>query len=144
MDMIWAAAANLIHPSVAQTTLVTADNIITEVSRIWAETITRVMLEKHLVSWEDRQADTSNPSRGGSRNRYLFRTSNGVDPDPGGNFRLYKRSDSTHDGWDKSGPPCPQQQNVDPAYQHLIQWYQHNYYYGSSNLNPTPEVQSER
>lgn len=128
MDMIWTAAANLIHPNVASTFLITGKMIEAEVSRIWNINIEYVMLYKHLVSWEDRQADKNNPKRGGSRNRYLFRTINGKDPDSRGDFRLYKEQDTQYDGRDKIGPVCPQAKNVDPAYSYLVQWYLTKYY----------------
>lgn len=128
MDMIWTATANLIHDNVASTFLVNGNSIKAEVNRIWNIQITDIMLYKHLVSWEDRQADKNNLQRGGSRNRYLFRTSNGKNPDSEGDFRLYKNQDTQYDGWDKTGPTCPQAQNIDPAYRFLVQWYQNKYY----------------
>jgi hypothetical protein len=128
MDMIWTATANLIHSKVASTFLITGHMIKAEVNRIWNVKITHTMLYKHLVSWENRKADKNNPKRGGSRNRYLFRTINGNDPDSKGDFRLYKKQDTQYDGRDKSGPVCPQAPNVDPAYSHLVQWYLTNYY----------------
>ena len=42
-----------------------------------AAAITAVMIERHLVSSVDPMADKDQPQRGGSRNRYLFRTSDG-------------------------------------------------------------------
>jgi hypothetical protein len=55
--------------------------------------ITPVMLNAHLVSSIDRMADKKNTTRAGSRNRYLFKTNDGIKPDTKGNFRLYKYKD---------------------------------------------------
>ena len=85
------------------------------------------MINKHLVSWEDRQADHENPARGGSRNRYLFRTENGSEPSVEGRFRLYKKCDEIYDGEDKNGPSCPQKEKIDTQYYYLINWYEKYY-----------------
>ena len=54
MDKIWIALANLIHPQTIQNALMTSRDIVREVQRLFPGTdITPVMLEKHLVSWED-------------------------------------------------------------------------------------------
>jgi excisionase family DNA binding protein len=129
MDKIWVALANLIHPQTAQNVLFTIRDILREVQRLFPGTvITPVMLEKHLVSWEDRMADKKIPARGGSRNRYLFRTDNGSTPSANGNYRLYKRIDNPHDGWEKTGKTCPDPNAVLPQYRNLISWYQSQYF----------------
>jgi excisionase family DNA binding protein len=129
MDKIWVALANLIHPQTSQNILMTSRDIVGEVQRIFPGTdITPVMLEKHLVSWEDRMADKKIPARGGSRNRYLFRTDNGSTPSASGDFRLYKRTDAPHDGWEKTGKICPGPNDVLPQYRTLISWHQNHYF----------------
>jgi excisionase family DNA binding protein len=129
MDKIWVALANLIHPHTSQSVLKTSQDIIREVKRLFPGTnITPVMLEKHLVSWEDRMADKKIPARGGSRNRYLFRTDNGFTPSETGDFRLYKRTDSPHDGWEKTGKTCPGANDILPRFRNLITWYQGHYF----------------
>ena len=131
MDKIWVALANLIYQTrqTSQNVLFTIRDILREVQRLFPGTdITPVMLEKHLVSWEDRMADKKFPARGGSRNRYLFRTDNGVTPSASGNFRLYKQVDTPYDGWEKTGKTCPNPNDVLPQYRNLISWYQNQYY----------------
>jgi len=128
MDKIWISTAVLIQPNTANNVTVAENQIIQEIKSRFQTTITPIMLTKHLVSWEDRQADKNNSARGGSRNRYLFRTVSGTNPSGGGNFRLYKRADSQHDGWDKTGPTCPQKHKIDPQYHQLVDWYLKNYY----------------
>lgn len=129
MDKIWVALANLFHPQTSQNILKTNNDIIREVRRLFPGTnITPVMIEKHLVSWEDRMADKKIPARGGSRNRYLFRTNDGSNPSANGDFRLYKRIDSPHDGWEKTGEICPDPYDVLPQYRSLISWYQNQYF----------------
>ena len=128
MDMIWTATANLIHPKVTLTYLVSEQDIKDEVWRIWKTEITDVMLNRHLVSSENRMADRKNPKRGGVRKRYLFRTENGTKPDRKGNFRLFKKQDAEYDGLDKDGgPECPEIENVDSNYRYLVEWYKNNY-----------------
>lgn len=128
MDMIWIATAKLIHPSVSATTLVDGGLIQQEIARIFHETITPVMLNKHLVSWENKQTNPKTGSGGGSRNRYLFRTTDGLTPDARGRFRFYKHTDSTYDGTDKTGPTCPERQAVQEQYWYLLDWYESKYY----------------
>lgn len=96
--------------------------------RLFGASITPVMIDKHLVSWEDRQADKTDPACGGSRNRYLFKTGNGVTTSPDGRFRLYKASDGEHDGQDKDGPTHPNPESVDPEYRHFLSWYEEQYF----------------
>lgn len=128
MDMIWIATALLIHPNVSPTRLVTNSLIENKIWSLFGTKITPVMLEQHLVSWEDRQADKWNPKRGGSRNRYLFRTIDGLSPSGIGDFRLYKKADSKYDGLDKTGRICPELEKIPAAYHYLVEWYKKNYY----------------
>ena len=79
------------------------------------------------MSWENRQADKTNPARGGSRNRYLFRTEDGVSPSEYGDFRLYKDTDSLHDGKDKTGRINPELNEIPEEYHYLIDWYNNKY-----------------
>jgi hypothetical protein len=125
MDMIWIATANLLHPNVAAASTVTRDQIESEVNRLFGADvrITSVLIDRHLVSFEDRHADRTIPARGGSRNRYLFRTENGHAPSREGRFRLYKTVDGAHDGRDKTGPTHPDPANVDAQHHNLLAWY---------------------
>ncbi len=76
---------------------------------------------------EDRMADKDQPQRGGSRNRYLFRTSNGNTPSRDGRFRLYKLADAKHAGWEKTGPTHPDPAVIALEYKHLLDWYKREY-----------------
>ena len=120
MDMVWVAVATIIHPRAASSVFVTKSKIDSTVAKLFGEIITPVMINKHLVNSEDRQADRSNPQRGGSRNRYLVRGGHG-------DFRLYKSSDSSSDAWEKTGPTRPDPNKLDPDYRHLVSWYETNY-----------------
>jgi hypothetical protein len=128
MDMIWIAAATLIYPKTLSRQLVSESQIEEQVYRLFKSKITPFMVSKHLVSWEDRQADQENPRRGGSRNRYLFRTMDGVSPSGAGSFRLYKQIDSKYDGWEKTGRICPELEDFPGEYHYLIKWYSEHYY----------------
>lgn len=127
MDTIWIATATLIHPSTVDTDLVSQSQIIEKIDEMFETKITPIMLGKHLVSFIDRMADKKNIIRGGSRNRYLFRTSDGANPKSNGNFRLYKNRDQQHDGRDKTGKTCPSKDDIDPEYYHLLNWYSQEY-----------------
>jgi hypothetical protein len=128
MDMIWIAAASLIYPELTSRRLLTETQIKEQVYRLCKTKITPIMVSKHLVSWEGRQADTGNPRRGGSRNRYLFRTTNGKNPSGAGSYRLYKQIDSQYDGWEKTGRMCPEYEDIPDEYHYLIGWYNRHYY----------------
>jgi hypothetical protein len=130
MDMVWIATANLLHPNTASASTVTRDQIESEVNRLFGGNveIPRVLIDRHLVSFERRQANRAIPERGGSRNRYLFRTADGRAPSRQGRFRLYKSSDAAHDGEDKTGPTHPDPANVDAPHHHLISWYEDVYF----------------
>ncbi len=60
MDKIWVALASLLHPHTESTFVVNPQDVVAEVRREWRTEITPIMLDTHLVSWKDRQADTSN------------------------------------------------------------------------------------
>ena len=120
MDMVWVAVALLLHPRAEANVFVEKSQIDSKVLELFDETITPVMIHKHLVNSEDRQADRANPSRGGSPNRYLVR-------DERGSFRLYKQRDGESDAWDKTGPTHPHPHKIDPEYRYLVTWYQNKY-----------------
>ncbi|RMI12775.1 MAG: hypothetical protein D6681_06370 [Calditrichaeota bacterium] len=130
MDRIWIATASLLYPETSPGRLVSLDEILAEIDRLFPTEITRVMVTHHLVSWVDRQKDRANPSRGGSRNRYLFRTLDGVTPSGTGKFRLYRAGDARYDGQGKTGKTHPQEEDVPAAYRYLLKWYQEEYYQG--------------
>ena len=120
MDMIWVATANLLHPNAASSRTVTRSQIEAEVNELFSESITRVMIERHLVNSVDRMADKDQPQRGGSRNRYLVSNGEG--------YRLYKRSDFVSDAWEKTGPTHSDSEKVDQKFLPLIDWYESGYY----------------
>ncbi len=120
MDMVWVATANLLHPNTEATFTVTKSQIEAEVDTLFGASITPVLIERHLVNSVDRMADKDQPQRGGSRNRYLVR--NGED------YRLYKRTDSSTDAWEKTGPTRPDRTKIDPQFIHLLDWYESTYY----------------
>ena len=120
MDMVWVATANLLHPNAEATFTVTRSQIEVEVDRLFGEPITPVMIERHLVNSIDRMADKDQPQRGGSRNRYLVRSGEG--------YRLYKRTDTATDAWNKTGPTHPDRTKIDHQFVDLIDWYEGNYY----------------
>lgn len=130
MDMIWVAAATMIFPKTEATHLITINEILQQVTNLFDEQIHQVMIDKHLVSWEDRMADKSNPSRGGSRNRFLFRNLDGYSPNGAGDFRLYKDQDNRFDGLDKTGPVHPKRVRVPQDFHYLIEWYEKKYFEG--------------
>ncbi len=118
MDMIWVAVAKLLHPHTDSS--VTKSDIEDLVRKLFNTKITPVMINKHLVSSVDRQADKNNLRRGGSRNRYLFKETNGE-------FRLYKETDKGHDGWEKTGSTHPNFDDLPTEHQHLVTWYEDEY-----------------
>jgi hypothetical protein len=127
MDMIWVAVTSMLHPDFRSNNTVTRGQIEAQVAKLFGVSITPVMIERHLVSSVDRQADKENPKRGGSRNRYLFKTADGSAPAVDGRFRLYKQADAKHDGWEKTGPLHPKLLAVTPEYRNLIEWYNDHY-----------------
>jgi hypothetical protein len=127
MNMIWIAVASMIYPESSSNRTVTRHEIQDRVTSLFGESITPIMVDRHLVSWEDRQADREIPQRGGSRNRYLFRTVTGCIPSREGRFRLYKFADGAHDGWEKTGPACHNAADIDSEFLYLLNWYLQSY-----------------
>jgi hypothetical protein len=127
---IWVACASLIHPSVVPRTMVPAAAIVRQYRRLFGRgyDFARVQLEHHLVSWQGRAADSTRPARGGSRVRYLFRTSDGIHPDVDGGFRLSRAADAPFEHPDKTGPVRPEPQDVDPRFHALLSWHEQCYY----------------
>lgn len=123
MDMIWIAVASLIAPNTSSGQTVTRQAIQARVDELFGESVTPVVIDRHLVSSVDRQADRTIPARGGSRNRYLFRTIDGVSPSNRGNFRLYKTGDAQYDGHEKTGKTLPEVAAVSTEHQHYLEWY---------------------
>ncbi len=120
MDMVWIAVAKILYPNTAVNMTVSKAQIDDKVSKLFATTITPVMIQKHLVNSENRMADKDQPQRGGSRNRYLVRT--------GDAYRLYKKADTSTDAWEKTGPYHPNCEKIDQQYLCLLDWYKNNYY----------------
>lgn len=119
MNMVWVAVAKLLRSHSAPS--VTKSDIDRLVRKLFQAEITPVMINVHLVASADRQADKNNPQRGGSRNRYLSREIDGT-------FRLYKKSDEVHDGFDKTGPTHPSVNSLPDEYKHLVDWYKNEYF----------------
>ncbi len=128
MDKIWVVIALQLHPDIHHTKLVSLDEIRRILKYNFDTEITPIMLTHHLVSWIDRQADRTVPARGGSRNRYLFRSEDGLMPSETGNFRLYKAQDARFDGWDKTGKVRPEPDAIPPEFHHLLDWHQTTYF----------------
>lgn len=142
MTKYWVATASLLYPFISSEKLVTRDQIRRKYLDLFGETLSQ-NLEQHLISWKDRNADKGMPTRGGSRNRYLFKTNDAVTPDSDGRFRLYKLSDSDFDGVDKSlGPTCPAREEVLDEFHYLIDWYVGNYRESLSELDDESEADS--
>jgi hypothetical protein len=127
MDMVWVAVATMLHPDTSLSKTLTRNDIEAQVSKLFGASLTPVMIERHLVSTVDRMADKDQPQRGGSRNRYLFRTSDGKTPSQDGRFRLYKETDARHDGWEKTGPTHPKPSAKPSEHRHLVEWYTRDY-----------------
>jgi hypothetical protein len=125
--MIWTAVAATLHPRTAPTATMSRAEVEAAVQELFRASITPVMVEKHLVSSEDRQANTSDPRRGGSRNRYLFRTSDRSVPSRDGRYRLCKSTDSKYDAWEKTGKMNPEPHALDSKYRWLVEWYESEY-----------------
>jgi len=119
MNMVWVAVAKLLRSHSVRS--VTESDIKRLVEGLFGAEITPVMINVHLVASEDRQADKANPQRGGSRNRYLSRASDG-------RFRLYKKSDEAHDGFDKTGPTHPPVDSLPDEYKYLVSWYENEHF----------------
>lgn len=136
MTKFWLATASVVHPAVSTERLVTLSQIQQKHLELFNETLPQ-SLEQQLISWKRRYADKNKPTRGGSRNRYLFRTADGYTPSSNGKFRLYKLSDSQHDGTDKTGPTNPGIEDVPPNFEYLVNWYLDAY------QGVSPEIESE-
>ena len=121
MDMVWIAVADLIYPQIASSVAVFKNTIDERVYEMFGAKITPVMITHHLVNSVDRQADARNPSRGGSRKRYLA-------TNPDGCFRLYKKSDVHTDAVDKTGPYHPSVDGISSEFAYLISWYRTAYF----------------
>jgi len=121
MDMVWVVVATLLQPQTDEDTVVTKAQIDESVNAMFGETITPVMITRHLVNSVDRQADRDIPERGGSRNRYLFR-------DADGGYRLYKSQDHGSDAWEKTGPTHPDPNKLGAVHVPLVAWYQEKYF----------------
>ena len=122
MDMIWVTVAFLTYPEVTARRLLSEGEIRAKVRQAFGEEVKPVMVSRHLVGSEDRQADHKNPARGGSRNRYLTRV--------GDRYRLYREADGGRDGKDKTGPCCPARDRVSCEHRYLVDWY-HAEYFGA-------------
>ena len=121
MDMVWVAAACCIYPDVRSATTISTGDIKNKAQNLFGETISHVMVNRHLVAAKDRDANPSSPLAGGSRNRYLTE-------DREGQLRLYKRLDHAYDGEDKNGPSCPSPEEIPEDYRYLVDWYQRHYF----------------
>jgi len=140
MTKHWVATASVLHPATTSEMLVSQDEIRRRHQELFGVPLTP-SLEQQLISWKHRYADKRVPTRGGSRNRFLFRTSDGHTPDPHGRFRLYKLSDSQYDGRDKSsGPTCPSPDEVQQEFRYLVDWYIANYRDSSSDIDIESEA----
>ena len=135
MDMIWVVTALEIYPEINSIKIISKGTIIDKVKEIWGDKIFDTMINTHLVSWKDRDCDKKQPTRGGSRKRYLFKTKDGHTPDSYGKFRLYKRKDNKYDGVDKTGPFHPEKEKIEKTFpigniepETLIRWYKEEYY----------------
>ena len=120
MDMIWVTVATMTYPETTAPSLLTADQIKAQVLLAFKTEVQSVMVTRHLVGSEDRQADRRTPARGGSRNRYLTRV--------GDRYRLYRKADGVEDGRDKTGPCCPSRDRVSCEHRFLVDWYRAEYY----------------
>ena len=127
MDMVWISLASLLYPNTSHTKTFSQQEIEAKVSELFNEKINSAMISSHLVSTIDRQADKKQPSRGGSRNRYLFRTTDGSTPDAAGGYRLFKSIDKKFDAWEKTGKTFPESHSIDVSFRNLITWYRAYY-----------------
>ncbi|WP_363502386.1 HNH endonuclease [Burkholderia sp. LMU1-1-1.1] len=127
MDKIWVATASLLFPNINANRLVAATEIRQRVQSLFGTDVSAALMA-HLVAWKDRNLDKQSPSRGGSRNRYLFKTSDGAHPSAeGGGYRLYQSADARFDGEGKDGPTCPGVGNISVEYEYLRTWYLDDY-----------------
>ena len=127
-DMIWCAVASLVYPETSSNYLVSEEDLVREVQRLFGATLTPLQYQWHLVSWRDRMANKKTPSRGGCRLRYLFRTKDGQSCDRQGDYRLYRLEDRRYDGRDKDGRTHPEKSSLRPEHGYLVDWYLARYY----------------
>lgn len=133
MTKHWVATASLLHPATSSEVLVSQDEIQRRHQELFGVPLAQ-SLEQQLISWKPRYADKRVPTRGGSRKRFLFRTSDGHTPDRNGRFRLYKLADSQYGGMDKPlGPTCPSLDEVQEEFHYLVDWYITSYRDSSSD-----------
>jgi hypothetical protein len=121
MDKTWISVTSLIYPETDSKTGVLSKEVASKMVSMFGTKADSSYLNTHLVSFKDKQCDKNDTSRGGSRNRYLFKT---ID----GKIRLYKNMDMEFDGWDKSGKICPKKEDINSEYHHLLDWYRNQYY----------------
>lgn len=119
MHMVWIVVAESLRSGHAES--MEKNEIIRTVWEKFQKEIPPVMITGHLVGSVDRHANKSNPNIGGSRNRYLSKETDG-------HFRLYKKTDRSHDGWDKTGLYCPATSALPQEYHHLVKWYKSEYF----------------
>lgn len=131
-NMVWIATANLIYPNTSPTHLVSSDSIKKEIARLFGNSDNKIttafQISRHLVSWQDKDADKNNPRQGGDRSRFLFQTLNGQQPAANGKYRLYKRIDGRHDGKEKTGTTHPLKSAIPTSFHALVDWYVQTYY----------------
>ncbi|RKG69785.1 HNH endonuclease [Corallococcus sp. CA054B] len=139
IDGFWLAAASLLYPPTEPARLISLDQITRRYEELFGRAPTP-SLEQSIISWKQRYVDRARPSQGGSPKRYLFRTDDGSTPSPRGRFRLYKTSDSAHDGQGKNGATCPGMEEIPKRYHYLVKWYLKHYQHSSHA--PAAETES--
>lgn len=129
MDKIWIATASLLYPETSTHKLLDENGINEQIKKFWPGIdIDMRMLREHLVSTVRRVQNPQNPNAGGSRNRYLFRSEDGISPSIKGKFRLYKGVDSQFDGKEKDGKYHPSREDIETGFQYLVDWYCNFYF----------------
>lgn len=126
MDKLWVTVAKLLYPETHNNHLVDSAEIKKEYKSLFGVEISPHLIF-HLISWKARNIDKENPSRGGSRNRYFFKTDDGINPSLNGGYRLYKNTDSFFDGEGKDGPICPHEDRMPVEFHFLRNWYLEDY-----------------
>lgn len=127
MDKTWITVATLIYPETSSTKCVSPKEVASKMNSMFNEKINYTLLGGHLVSTKDRMYSKSNPSIGGSRNRYFFKTFDGKTPDSKEKVRLYKKKNRMYDGLDKTGKTCPNMDDIDPKFYYLVEWHKSHY-----------------
>ena len=128
MDKVWVATATLLYSNLSDDKLVSMAEIRRQVVGLFGNEVSPSLIS-HLVSWKKKNLDKISPSRGGSRNRYLFRTQDSSTPsyEGGGGYRLYKLADRRFDGEGKDGPICPRVDGIQDDCLYLRTWYLEDY-----------------